>query len=115
MFKKLLKDIHEKNGYCSLMPRHYATISGKRTCCSSGREIDEPQPYIIENYSGTDRPVFRLLVGSTGWESWYVEDLLKDPCEDWFAACCGTHGRWDRLMVNGAEILEILRGCGYGS
>lgn len=111
---KKLEELQAKKGYCCLLPKHYATISAKRTCCSTGVEVDEQQPYIIEKYPGTNEMAFRLLEGPTGCEAWNIyQCLLKYPTADWWAACAGTPGRWDRLMVNGAEILGILEECGY--
>jgi len=105
--KQRVKEIQEKNGYCLLHTRHYATIECRLFCCLTG-EIKEQNRchYIIENSS--DRPVFKILDGPTGYESYSVEDLLNDSCRGWFSACAGTKGRWDRLDVNGQEILEII-------
>ncbi|MFG6094311.1 hypothetical protein SPB21_03630 [Leptothoe sp. ISB3NOV94-8A] len=111
--KEAIEKMQMERGYCYLWPRHYATISAKRTCCSTGVESDEQVPYIIERAPGSEDLVFRLLKGSTGWEAFYAKDLLARSCADWWAACFGTPGRWDRLMINGAEVLEILRGCGH--
>ena len=111
--KPLLEKLQAEKGYCSLFPRHYATITARRTCCSTDVETEEQQPYILEMHPGTGQMTFRLLEGATGWEAWSVDDLVSRSCRDWWAACCGTPGRWDRLMVNGAEILEVLKECGY--
>ena len=109
-FKKITQNIQEKNGYCYLQSKHYATISAKRTNCTTGETVDTQQPYLIEPRGDEGRLVFQLLEGPTGYESWYIESLLKDPYEGWWAACAGTKGRWDKLMVNGREVLNILKG-----
>lgn len=115
-FKKLTEQIQGQNGYCSLRPEHYATVSGRRIDSVLGTSQDTREPWVIHPYSKTNpSPVFRLLVGSTGHESWFVDTLLADPNPGWWCACAGTTGRWDRLMINGAEVLEILRGCGYAN
>lgn len=112
-FKKITQQIQAKNGYCYLQSKHYATVSGRLTNSVTGKTQDTQEPWIIHPYSNTNSsPVFRLLVGSTGHESWFVDTLLADPNPGWWCACAGRRNEWDKLMINGAEVLEILRGWG---
>ncbi|UBF29883.1 hypothetical protein K9N68_37365 (plasmid) [Kovacikia minuta CCNUW1] len=107
-FGQLAKEIQEKNGYCLLSPHHYAKIRGVRIHNRTEEKTDVLIPWIIEECEG--RKVLKLLEGVTGWEAWYVEDIKKFPPDtETFAACAGTPGRWDTLLVNSADVMEVVR------
>lgn len=105
----------EKRGYCTVPIGCYDTISGIREDCVTNDITETREPYIIEFNEGSDEPIFRLLAGVTGWESWYVYSLVDGGFDGYWYACAGTPNRYDSLMVNGDEILEILENCGYVS
>ena len=63
----------------------------------------------IESLKG--KLVFALIGGSTGFESFYIDDAIEDFFEDnesW-CACMGTKGRWLRLIIRNKDMRKALR------
>ena len=112
-FSKLLKDLQDKEGRCLLPDTAYDWVDGYRKSCITGQCTYAKVHYIIEpGYSGM---CFTILNGVTGFESYYVDDLLdNDYPEDgfdaqYFPACCGTMGRWDGLYLNWQQVKGKLQ------
>lgn len=54
-----------------------------------------------------EKNTVRCLNGITGYESYYIEDILKFE-GNIFTPCSGTAGSWNRLEVNYPELKEQL-------
>ena len=79
---------------------------------ASSCEIDLNYPNNRKNYNTVwlvdfEKSTVRCLNGITGYESYYIEDILKFD-GDIFAPCAGTKGSWNRLEVNYSELKEQL-------
>ena len=79
---------------------------------ASSCEIDLNYTLSGKNYDTVwlvdfEKNTVRCLNGITGYESYYIEDILKFD-GDIFAPCAGTKGSWNRLEVNYPELKEQL-------
>lgn len=109
-FKLLAKRLQDKKGYCLLPYRYYDTVSCKRICRITGKVTNQQLHYVI--HSGMQGDIFRVLNGSTGHESYYIHSFLDNPISGWWPLCGGSY-KYDKLLVNGAEVLSILKEFGY--
>ena len=98
-FDKLIKnkEIHEKR-----------KIKGIRTDCIYNFDYGVELEYEIKKGS------FFLIGGPTGYESFVLEDALKDKEQlmrlfiyGW-CACGGTSGVWDKLYIKGNEMRKVF-------
>lgn len=58
-------------------------------------------------------PCFHLHGGVTGYESFVLENFIKEayiPGQVWHA-CAGTPGRWDTLIIGAEDFKEIYETC----
>lgn len=66
----------------------------------------------------SDKAVLRFNGGPTGFESYYIDDLLEDrkhnPHET-FCICAGTVNSWAECMVPWQDVKNFLSACGYKS
>lgn len=55
--------------------------------------------------------IIRFLGGPTGHESYYVDDLLVKPQEEYpeFCICAGTINRWPACYVSRKEVFDFIR------
>lgn len=106
-FAKLLRKLEDKEGVCHLPYFCFDTIDGIRIDCVTLKERPVKLHYTFEY--GENGLIFRILDGVTGYESYYVWDLLNNPCSDWWYACCMTPNHWDGLKVNGQQVLDKIR------
>lgn len=105
-FKRLTKELQDKTGSCLLQDTHYDCVDGYRINCLTGEKTEEKIHYRIDE-SRSGRKIFKILNGVTGYESYYVSDLLASKSEDlsgFWAACGLTKGRWDGLYVNAKQV-----------
>jgi hypothetical protein len=65
------------------------------------------------------KPILRFIEGPTGYESYYIEDLIRHcdlPChtEDFnFCICGGTVNSWPQCTVKKKDMFEFLKEQGY--
>lgn len=89
-FKFLTEKIQNEKGKCLLPDDHYDWVDGYRVNCVTGERKDLKIYYRIDDgYSGK---CFQILNGVTGYESFYVQDLLRPRPEtfDYWVACAMT-------------------------
>ncbi len=92
--------------------RTVSRITGVRTRLPSGepREVE----LVVELRDGHSGKVFAVVEGwVTGYESFYVEDMLNGPIPlDGWGACAGTDHRWDRLMIPFDQMQKAFKELG---
>jgi hypothetical protein len=60
-----------------------------------------------------DKQILKFVGGPTGFESYYVEDLLALPfAKSTFCICGGTINRWPRCEVSSTEVAIFLKKIG---
>ncbi|ACK73994.1 hypothetical protein PCC7424_5419 (plasmid) [Gloeothece citriformis PCC 7424] len=111
VFKKLTEKTRSEKGYCLLGERSYATIDGIRTHHTTQKKTSVKIHWICELRE--ERPVFVLLNGVTGWESWSIQHLIdfglfNDRELTYFLACAGTTGRWDKLILDREQVKKVV-------
>ncbi len=111
-FKPLLEKLQRDQGFCSLLDESYATIDGTRTHCVTGEE-NPVKVHWVCSWDKEGNPSLELLDGVTGFEKWYIKDLIENPnffnpnalC---FSACAGTPNRWDSLYLDIYQLREVV-------
>jgi hypothetical protein len=122
-FKALTEQIENEKGRCLIPQSSYDWVDGFRVDCITGARTPQKVYYLIED-NGNGHCI-RFLNGVTGFESYYVVDLLANknehPSGFWAASCgcvlrlrlaaasCETIGRWDGLYVNAKQVQEKLQ------
>lgn len=110
-FKKRVQGIEDTRGYCSLLTKHYSSIDGTRTNCTTGVETSTKVHRVIDWTKNGKVIVF--LDGVTGYESYYTDHLVNYnvldipdnvPCY----ICYGTKDKWDTLVVDRYQIKQII-------
>ena len=64
---------------------------------------------VYEIHKGEKYNVFHLIGGSTGYESFRLDerDTLEKMTESGWLACYGTKRRYDKLMVDAEEMKKV--------
>lgn len=109
-FKALTRELEDKQGRCLIPGASYDWVSGYRVNCITGERDPLKVYYLIEE--GSHGYSINFLNGVTGFESYYVHDLLgnkQDRPTGYWAICCETMGRWDGLYVDAKQVDEKLR------
>ena len=110
-FKKRVQGIENTKSYCSLLTKHYSTIDGTRTNCTTGVETSVKVHWVIDWTKNSKVIVFLDVV--TGYESYYIDHLVdynvldipdNVPC----CICYGTKDKWDTLVVSRQQIKHII-------
>jgi len=87
-------------------------IHGKLTDAFTGKVTRKDYRFSIVHHPGDKEPVFYLLGGSTGFESFYINSNVlaehRDPYGRGWCACAGTKNRWDTLEFSGSEMRKAL-------
>lgn len=109
-------------GFCEarLKPVLAGQIQGfkiKNSDLNPGAGIeDHPQTPVVCGWDvtwGYSGWVVRLSNGVTGWEGWYVRDLIDfgiyESDNPYVCACAGTPNRWDALYVDRAQLIEACQ------
>jgi hypothetical protein len=64
------------------------------------------------DYTSGDKAIIKVIRGGvTGYESYYVSDLIRDypfKYEKGFPWCAGTPGRWDYLYTKADEMNSMF-------
>jgi hypothetical protein len=109
-FNALTRKLEDKKGRCFIPITSYDWVSGYRVDCITDERTPVKVYYLIEE--GAHGYSIKFLNGVTGFESYYVHDLLaneQDHPTGYWAACCETIGRWDGLYVDAKQVDEKLR------
>lgn len=83
------------------------TCNGERTNCVTGKVQTVNVIWEVRERSDNQRLILYLMNGPTGYESVYVNDLLKSGFGSW-CACAGTKDRWDALKIPEDEMKKII-------
>jgi len=93
-------------------------VNGTRTDCSTG-EVKKVSLHLTLDKSPLEpnkKPIVTLHGGVTGYESFYLNDYamewLSAPEVEQWAACMGTKGRYDELLIPTTEMRKALRELG---
>lgn len=109
-FRKLVEQMNEKNGYCSLRTEHYASIPGLIYSRGNKGMIPASFHYIIQWQRGTEgwKAIIKFLDGPTGWEGYYIDDILMhEPSQSFFCICAGG-GDWPEAQIETAHFLDAI-------
>ena len=64
----------------------------------------------MEIAQGQSGPVIKFIGGPTGFESYYIKDLLEDQSKSGpFWICAGTINRWPRCSVEFSEVIKFIK------
>jgi len=71
----------------------------------------------MEIIDGKNGKILQFIGGPTGYESYYIEDLLKTPRSERtsFCICGGTVNSWPRCEVPWSDVLDFLKSQGYSN
>ena len=83
-------------------------IKGILTNCVINKESTIELEYEI-NENDRHELSFQLIDGSTGYESFYIDDYAEEnmPKFGWLA-CAGTPKRWDKLFIPAEEMKKVF-------
>jgi len=76
----------------------------------------EERTITMEIFLRDDKPILKFHGGPTGFESYYVETLLRDtPARgsDTLCICAGTVNSYAVCTVPWKEVLDFIKDCGY--
>ena len=94
------------------MDKPIATIAikGERTNCISGKvfEVTCTLGLFAPSQPDRDPVVYVLDGGSTGHESFYLNEGANRTLRNGWCACFGTEGRWDKLVFSAFEMTIAL-------
>lgn len=65
----------------------------------------------MEITQGKHGPVLRFIGGPTGYESYYIEDLMKNSLREGtdFCICAGTINSWPECKVPWDEVFHFIQ------
>ena len=113
-FKALTEQMENEKGRCLIPQSSYDWVDGFRVDCITGARTPQKVYYLIED-NGNGHCI-RFLNCVTGFESYYVVDLLANKNEHpsgFWAASCETIGKWDGLYVNAKQVQEKLQNLSF--
>ncbi|MDJ0615606.1 MAG: hypothetical protein QNJ63_02470 [Calothrix sp. MO_192.B10] len=106
-FKEKVREIENEQGRCSLRTNNYAFINGRKTFNNKTTLVKVH--WICEQRNEKD--VLTLLDGSTGYEQWYLKDLVKDfsqePVHEFFTACMGSL-TYPKLELDWGQMKSVV-------
>jgi len=72
---------------------------------------------IMEIIDGKGGPVLQFIGGPTGYESYYIKDLLQTSRSKRtsFCICAGTLNSWPQCVVPWSAVLDFLKSQGYSN
>jgi len=75
---------------------------------------DETREIEVAIIARDGKPLLVFTGGPTGFESYYLEDILEEPLRgDDFCICGGTVNSWPRCIVNWQDVVDLIHGNGY--
>lgn len=109
-FGTMRDKVRDQKGYCVLPTDLYCSVLGYREHHTTGA-LTKYQINFVMDFSYS-KPSIQFLNGVTGYEVFFVEDLLK--CTTPFICLnAGTEGRYDSLKIGRYFIQHILKSWGY--
>lgn len=109
-FAAMTKVVQDQKGSCFVPDQYFLSVLGRRYHHTTGK-LTVQEIYFVMDFT-YNKPSIQFLNGVTGYECFYVEDMMK--CEtDFIWLCAGTDGRYDSLKIETFEIQETLRNWGY--
>ncbi len=67
---------------------------------------------IINHSDNPDNKILEFIGGPTGYETYYINDLLKNKklyCDENFCICAGTINSWHSCFVKWKDIFNFLK------
>ena len=96
----------------SYWDRQTANWDGKGFINRKWSKVEEKKLKVTLDDTNTDKPIVKFHGGPTGFESYYLKDLLENPFgeneHDLFCICGGTINSWPRCFVKSRDLKEIL-------
>ena len=96
----------------SYWQRGYAKWDGGKYVDKKLSEVEEKELKVTLDITNTDKPIIKFHGGPTGFESYYLNDILENPFglneNDNFCICGGTINSWPRCWVKTKDFKSIL-------